>query len=601
MERNEIEAKYKWDLTEIYASENDFEKDLAEVKKLLPLISSHSKNMTKNADELANTCEDITKAGRILDRLFEYAARNQDIDTRDNKAQARLGKVYELYNSYTETISYFQPTLMTVDQDTVLKWISENENLKKYEFKIRNIIRYKPHIRSKEEEALLSVVSAATNSHDNIYSMLVDSDMKFGKIRGEDGKLVELTNANFVPLGMSSDRRVRKRAFDRLYSTYASYRNTFAALMQGMVKERTTFAKIAKFKSSIEESTFNDDVTPAICNNLINTISKNLKPLYRYYELKRRLLGVQKFHLYDVYPPIIDCEMNTYDFEDAKKTVLEALAPLGKDYTDKLAQGYKNRWVDVMPNTGKRGGAYSAGCYDTKPYILLNWNGTYDDVSTLAHESGHSMHSVYTRENNTYENANYQIFVAEVPSTTNELILARYLLNKTDDDNEKLFILNQLLDLFKGTLYRQTMFAEFERDIYAYVEKGETLTADYLCSHYRKLVRKYFGKDVVVDKAIENEWMRIPHFYYYFYVYKYATCISAAAYVAKHIEDEGESYVKKYKEFMSCGETKSPLDSLKVAGVDLTDPKVIENAVAMFEETLDTFEKILDKKSKELN
>ncbi len=596
MERNEIESKYKWDLTELYATESDFEKEIDEVKKLLPSVKKHSSTMTKSADKLADTCEDIMKVRRIFSRLAEYASRLQDIDTRDNKSQARLGKVIELSNAYSEAISYFQPTLMTIDSEVLDKWLSENERLAKYVYEIKDIVRYRPHIRSKEEEALLSKVSAATNSHDNIYSMLVDSDMKFGKIRGEDGKLVELTNSNFVPLAMSSDRRVRKAAFDKLYSTYAGYRNTFAALMQGMVKERTTFAKIANFKSSIEESTFSDDVTPEICNNLIATVSKNLKPLYRYYELKRRLLGVQRFHLYDVYPPIIDCEMNSYNFEDAKKTVLKALAPLGKDYTSKLAEGYENGWIDVMPNTGKRGGAYSAGCYDSKPYILLNWNGTFDDMSTLAHESGHSMHSVYTRENNSFENADYKIFVAEVPSTTNELLLARYLLKNTEDDNEKLFILNQLLDLFKGTLYRQTMFAEFERDIYAYVEKGETLTADYLCGHYRKLVRKYFGKDVVIDKLIENEWMRIPHFYYYFYVYKYSTCISAAAYVAKHIEDEGAKYVKKYKEFMSCGATKSPLDSLKVAGVDLTSPKVVENAVAMFEETLDMFEQILNKK-----
>ena len=396
---------------------------------------------------------------------------------------------------------------------------------------------------------------------------------------------------------MSQDRRVRKAAFDCTYKTYEQFANTFATMYEGRIKEATTNAKIRNFANSITASTFGDEVTPVIYNNLINSVRAGLPVLYDYYDLKKEVLGLQRLHLYDIYAPLMGEIDTEYTYEEAVEEVLKTVEVFGDEYASNLRAGLCEKgWVDVYPCRGKRGGAFSSGAPGTEPYILLNYTNKLDDVSTLAHEAGHSMHTWFSTNYNEPHNSNYTIFVAEVASTVNELLMAHRMLEACQSDDEKLYILNQLMETYKGTLYRQTMFAEFERDMHAKCEKGIPLTAATINQHYYKLVKKYFGPRVACDKQIAYEWMRIPHFYTCFYVYKYATCISAASAIVKRIETEGESYINQYIDFLKCGGSKSPLDSLLVAGIDMTKPEVVNSAIEDFAATIKQFKEIYNKK-----
>ena len=436
-------------------------------------------------------------------------------------------------------------------------------------------------------------------THEGIRSIFANSDLQFGKIRDENGKLFQLTDVNYVPTLMKTDRKVRRSAFQTLYKTYAQFGNTFATTYEGYVKERCIISKMRGYKSSLEASVFGDEVTPKIYNSLIKSVRSSLPVIHDYYELKREVLGVEKLHMYDVYAPLIsECE-SEYTYEQAVDEVLDATKVLGKEYYETLKSGLCERgWVDVYPSKGKVGGAFSASCPSTEPYILLNFADSLEDVSVLAHEAGHSMHSYFSTKYNPPHEARYTIFVAEVASTVNELLLAHKKLAECQSDDEKLSILNGLMETYKGTLYRQTMFAEFEKNIHALVEKGEPLTAEVISGVYMKLIRAYFGPKVAKDKQIAYEWMRIPHFYYNFYVYKYATCISAASAIVKRIENEGEAYVGKYIDFLKCGDSKSPIESLLVAGIDMTNPAVIGGAIEDFASAISSFREIYKRKAK---
>lgn len=593
MNRNEIDTRYKWDMTKVFATEDDFNAELDAVRALVLDYDKHEETMATSPEGLLSALRDYFGAMRRLDKLADYASRYFDLDKSDNRCQANYGKVIDLFNKAGEHSAFFSQKLLEVGMEKFDLWANELPELEDYRRVVENELRYAPHILSDAEEKLMSVLASGKGGCEEVYSILADSEIKFGKIRGEDGKPTELTEANYVKFLTSADRRVRKAAFERMYKVIGSYKNTIATAMNGFVKEQIAWSRAKKYPTAMEASVFRDEVTVDICNNLIDTVEKNLDVLYRYYDLKRRMLGLSKLHMYDLYPPIVDAGEKEYSYDDAVPAVLEALAPLGEDYVSALKAGYDAGWVDVYPTPNKRGGAYSGGSYDTAPYMLLNYAGTYDDVSTLAHESGHSMHSWYSCKNNNFQNSRYTIFVAEVPSTVNELLLAKNELKKATSKKGKLFIINQLLEVFKGTLFRQTMFAKFEKLLYELSESGEVLTADMLSERYYEIVKLYFGKDVAVDKAIAYEWMRIPHFYYNFYVYKYATCISAASAVVKRIENEGEEYVKQYIKFLSCGGSKSPLDSLMTAGVDLRRPEVVKDAIDMFSDLLDEFEKVL--------
>ena len=439
------------------------------------------------------------------------------------------------------------------------------------------------------EEKLLSSMTKMFNKNYETYELLKDSDITFGNITDENNKEVELTCSNYSIYIESNNRRVRKEAFATLYSTYKQFINTFASTLSGNINENVTIAKIKKFPSTLNWCLYADELDETIYNNLINTVSDNMNTLYKYYALKKDLLNLEELHLYDIYTPIVKNFDKKYPYEEAKEIVLKALSVLGDDYIEVLKNGLDNNWVDVYPTKAKRTGGYSGGCYDTAPYILLNYFDKYNDMSTLAHEAGHSMHSYYTRSNNSYQYGNYSIFVAEVASTVNEILLSKYLLKTSNSKEEKLFILDNLMSLFKATIYRQTMFAEFEQKIYFDAENDIPLTADYLSSVYYELNKKYFGDDVVIDDDIKYEWARIPHFYYNFYVYKYATGLSAACHIANDILSGKEHAVDNYKEFLKCGSKKSPIESLKLAGVDLSKKEVVESAISMFNDTIDEF------------
>lgn len=596
-DRKDIPAKYKWDLSVIYADDAAFNADYAKAEKLIKEFPKHEKTMTKSAQGLYDVLKAECDAELIIEKLWSYASLNFSVDSSNNAYQALNGRVRALAVQAGAASWFVSPRLLSLDTEVVEGWFRELPALETFRRTVDGVMRMKPHMLSDECEQLMSRLQDGFGTHDDIRSIFADSDLRFGKIRNEEGKLVELTDVNYVPFLMSKDRRVRQSAFRKLYETYGQFGNTFATTFNAMVRERGTLAKVRGYKNSITASTFRDEVTPEIYNNLINSVHKGLPALYDYYELKREVLGVQKLHLYDVYAPLIGELDRVYSYDEAIEEVLKTVEIYGDEYYNALKEGLTEKgWVDVYPSRGKRGGAFSAGTPVTEPYILLNYTETLDDVSTLAHEAGHSMHSYFSVKYNEPHNSNYTIFVAEVASTVNELLLFHRKLRECTDDNEKLYILNQLMETYKGTLYRQTMFAEFERDMHALSEKGTPLTADLINKHYYKLVKKYFGKDVAVDKQIAMEWMRIPHFYSSFYVYKYATCISAASAIVKRIENEGAAYVDQYIDFLKCGGSKSPLDSLLVAGIDMRDPEVVNGAIEDFKSAVEEFREIYNRK-----
>ena len=596
-ERKDIDKKYKWDLSVIYKDDAAFEADYAVAAEKIEALKKHEATMTQSAEALYNTLVDMTEVDLLIEKLWEYASLNFSVDTSNNTYQALNTKVRNLAVMAGEATWFISPYLLKLEESTVDAWFSEYPKLERFRRMIEKTMREKPHTLSDECEMLMSKVQDAFGSHSNIRSIFANSDLRFGKITDENGKRVELSDTNYVTYLMSGERRVRQAAFRCIYKTYGQFANTFATLYEARVKEATTNAKVRNFDDSITASTFHDEVTPEIYNNLIEAVHKGLPALYDYYELKREILGLQKLHLYDIYAPLIG-ELDTdYTYEQAVDEVLKTAEVFGKEYSDNLRAGLCEKgWVDVFPCRGKRGGAFSSGGPGTEPYILLNFKGKYDDVSTLAHEAGHSMHTWFSTHYNEPHNSGYTIFVAEVASTVNELLMAHRKLEECKSDEEKLYILNQLMETYKGTLFRQTMFAEFERDMHAMCEKGVPLTSDAVSSYYYGLVKKYFGRDVACDKQIAYEWMRIPHFYSCFYVYKYATCISAASAIVKRIETEGREYIDQYINFLKCGGSKSPLESLLVAGIDMRRPEVVESAIDDFAQTVKQFKEIYNKK-----
>lgn len=596
LERCEIDSKYKWDLTKIYKDDSAFLSDYAEAEKAVKGFSAHEKTMCKSARGFLLAFDDMVKIENAIDRLWQYASLSFSLDTSNNNYQSLNAKVRTLAVMAGEVSWFFTPYILKLDKATVDGWFSECPELSKYRRRVEKIMSEKPYTLSDDCEKLMSKIQDCLGTHSNIRSIFSNSDIRFGKIRDEEGKLTELTDTTYVLRLMSSERRVRQSAFRTLYKTYEQFANTYATIYDGRVKESCTLAKIRGFKNSITASTFGDEVTPEIYNNLINSVHKGLPALYEYYGLKRRVLGVKKLHMYDLYTPLIGSLDRRYSYEEAVSEVLKTAEIFGSEYYEALKSGLTERgWVDVYPTKGKRGGAFSSGCPGTEPYILLNFNGTYDNVSTLAHEAGHSMHTWFSTKYNEAHNSSYRIFVAEVASTVNELLMAHRRLRESESRDEKLYILNNLMEIYKGTLYRQTMFAEFERDMHALCEKGEPLTAELINKKYYKLVRRYFGRDVVCDKEIAYEWMRVPHFYSCFYVYKYATCISASSAIVKRIEEEGDSYINQYIEFLKCGDSKSPLESLAVAGIDMTDIGVVNGAIEDFTSCIRQFYEIYDK------
>ena len=589
MNREEIQEQYIWDLTKIFKDINEFNELYNELKKEIQDYSKNEKIMLESATNFYNAINNYYKITRKLEKLYVYTSLLSDEDTSNNNNQALKLRITNLYDEWSKNSFFLTTNILKKDYKEIEEYYKEEPKLLDYEIILKEQFRYKEHTLSDEEEKLLSNLSKVFGNNQRTYGLLKDSDINFGNIIDEEEKEVELTCSNYSIYIESKNRKVRKNAFETLYKTYKQFINTFASTLNGKVNENITRAQIRKYNSSLEAALFNDELTKEIYNNLIDTVSNNMDVLFKYYDLKKELLNLEELHLYDIYTPIISNFEKKYSFEDATNLVIDALKVLGDDYITILKDGFTNRWIDVYPTKSKRTGAYSGGSYDTYPYVLLNYQERYNDVSTLAHELGHSMHSYYARKTNDYQYGDYSIFVAEVASTVNEVLLAKHLLKTSKEKEEKLFILDNLMNLFKSTIYRQTMFAEFEKIIHEDAEQDIPLTADYISNKYYELNKKYFGEGVVVDEEIKYEWSRIPHFYYNFYVYKYATGLSAACKIANDILEGKPNAVENYKKFLSCGTTLNPIESLKLADVDLNKKEVIESAINMFKDTIEEF------------
>ena len=490
-------------------------------------------------------------------------------------------------------MSYFTPELLSASEETILGFLEENKDLALYEFTLKNTLRMKKHVLSAEEEGILAKLSAVTHAPDTIFSMLNDADMSFGEIFGEDGESFELTHGNYIHAMESSDRTLRKNAFEAMYKQYKDHINTITAIYNTNVKADCTKASIRKYESARQAELYGHDIPELVYDNLISVVHEYLPVLHKYTEIRKKILGVNELKMYDIYTPLVDVPNNKISFDEAVETMKTALSVLGDDYIETVDQGINDRWIDIYENKGKTSGAYSFGSYDSNPFILLNYGDKLQDVLTLVHEMGHSMHSYYTRKNQPPVYGDYSIFVAEVASTVNESLLLNYLLENENDKTSKMYILNKFIEEFRATVFRQTMFAEFENWTHKYVEEGGSLTAERLCEEYEKLNSMYFGDALSKDDYIKYEWARIPHFYRSFYVYQYATGFSAATAISKKILKEGEKAVKDYRRFLTLGSSMFPVDELKVAGVDMSKPEPIRDAMEMFKTLVDEFEAMI--------
>ena len=590
--RNEIDEKYKWRLEDIYENEEMWEEDFQKVKELLAEIAGF-KGKINTAENLHSVLMLNDRIGMSLGKIFSYARMRRDENNTNARYQSLTDRAMMLSIEAMSATSFIAPEILSIDEHKLKAMIDEKEELKIYGQYLENLMRFKPHVLSPEEEKILAETEILGESISDIFSMLNDADLRFPVVKDEDGSEVELTHGNFLSFMLSKDRSVRKAAFNGMYDTYKKYINTFASTMSGNVKKDIFYTNTRKFNSSLEASLFDDNVDVSVYNNLIDTIHKRLNVLHRYVGIKKRFLGLDEMHMYDLYVPLIQEYDRRFTYEEAVDLVLEGLKPLGDEYINLLKKGFSSRWIDVYENRGKTSGAYSWGAYGVHPYVLLNFQGRLNDVFTIAHEMGHSLHTYYSNEAQPYVYAGYKIILAEVASTCNEAVLMDYLLKNSTDRMEKLYLLNHFLEEFRTTVFRQVMFAEFEKITHEMAEKGEALTAEALSQKYYELNKLYYGDDMVVDEEISCEWARIPHFYRSFYVYKYATGFSAAIAISRMIMNEGKAAVDRYKKFLKSGSSDYPLNILKKAGVDLSVAKPIDDALDVFEKMLDEFEKAL--------
>ena len=590
--RCEIEDEYKWDLTKIYKDEKEWQKDFDDVKEEILKVTSYKDSFLSNGKRLYEYLKYDEEVSRKLEKIYYYAHLNYDADTLDEKYKVMKNKVSDLFTKYNELSSFVVPEILKLDEEKLNTFYKDEEKLEDYRFSIENIYRFKNHTLDEEKEKMLSNLSKCLSNPEETYEALTDSDFEYDYITDEKGNKVKFNESNYSLFIKSKDRDVRKKAFEMLHNKYKKYIRTITSTYKGEVENNVVLAKIRNYDSAISASLFSDNVSIDIYDNLIKVINDNMDVLYDYYDLKKEILSLDRLHMYDTYVEIINKIDKKYSFDEAKEIVIDALSVLGDKYIKNLKKAFDEKWIDIYHSKGKRSGAYSSGNFDVNPYVLLNFEGTLNDVSTLAHELGHSMHTYLSCKNNPYQYSSYEIFVAEVASTVNELLLANYMLKNSKNKDEKLAVINHILDLYKATLYRQTMFAEFERETHKLREKGEVLTSDLLSNMYYDLVKKYFGPNVLCDDLIRYEWARIPHFYYNFYVYKYATGISAASYIVDGILNNKEGALENYINFLKTGGSMYPLDELKIAGVNLNSKSVILSAIKTFEKYLKEFKDI---------
>lgn len=592
--RNEISPEDTWRLEDIFPSDDEWNKEYNEVQQLIPDAGKYQDRLGESAETLYAALQFQDHLLSRLGKLYTYAHMRYDQDTTNSFYQGMDDKIKNLYSEAASALAYIVPELLAEDEEKIAGYLKEKTELQLYKHSLEEINIQRPHVLSAEQESLLAQASEVLGASSNTFGMLNNADLEFPSIKDENGEEVEITHGRFIRFLESDEQRVRHDAFKAVYETYGKFRNTFASTLSGNVKKDNFNAKIRNYDSARHAALSADNIPESVYENLVNTINDNLHLLHRYVKLRKKVLGVKELHMYDLYTPLVKEVKMEIPYNEAKDLILKGLKPLGEDYLNILKEGFENRWVDVHENKGKRSGAYSSGTYGTNPYILMNWQDNVNNLFTLAHEFGHSVHSYYTRKSQPYPYGNYSIFVAEVASTCNEALLNDYLLKTIDDDKKRLYLLNHYLEGFRGTVFRQTMFAEFEHLIHQKAQNNEALTADSLTKEYYELNKKYFGdEDIVIDEEIGLEWSRIPHFYYNYYVYQYATGFSAATALSKQILQEGQPAVDRYIEFLKSGSSDYPIEVLKKAGVDMTSSKPIEDACKVFEEKLNEMENLL--------
>lgn len=592
-ERHEVPQGYTWALEDLYATEDDWKKDMERLKGMLPQISSYQGKLGESSKSLLGFLKLQDEVSILLDSFANYSFRKADEDTKNTKWQGYKDQTSGLYVSLSGAFSFAEPEILTISDETLEQFFAEEPGLTEYERYLANIRRKKEHILSNEEERIMAAAGDLMQAPGDINGLLNNADMTFSDITDKDGNKLPVTHASFIPLLHNYDRNIRKEAFESLYSTYASLKNTSAAILSAQMKQLKFNADMRHYGSALEAALDETNVDTAVYRNLIEAVHDNMESMYKYVRLRKKLLNVNELHMYDLYVPMVADAEAKISFEEAKTNVREALKVLGEDYISILDEGFANRWIDVYENVGKRSGAYSCGARK-HPYVLLNHKDNLDSEFTLAHEMGHALHSYYSNKTQPVIDSDYVIFVAEVASTCNEALLMQYLLKQTTDKKQRAYLINYFLEQFRATLYRQTMFAEFELKMSELVQNGESINAESACKIYHDLIDLYFGEDIVHDEQIDLEWARIPHFYYNFYVYQYATGFSAAIALSQKILKEGESAVKAYKEnFLCAGCSKDPVSILKDAGVDMSTKAPIEEALKLFDSLIDEMEELM--------
>lgn len=588
--REEIDEQYKWNLKEMYQEDADWEKDFNIAREKARELEEYAGRLGESAEMLYEALDKKDQLSRILGNIYVYARMKKDEDNNVTKYQAMSEKSQSLSVEVGTKLAFFTPEILEIAEEKILSFIDENEKLKIYEFLLKDIMRQKQHILSKQEEFIVAQFGEILSAPESIFRMINNADIKFGYIKDEDGDDIEVTHGRFISFLESPNRRIREDAFNALYSAYEKQKNTLASTYNYSSKGDAVNAKLRKYNSSLEEALDGDNISLKVYDNLIQTVHENIDLLHRYISIRKRMLNIDDLHIYDLYTPMVKEVDRSIPYEEGLKLLEKGLSPMGEEYISIMNKGFNSGWVDVFENEGKTSGAYSFGTYDSFPYILLNYTNTIKDVFTTAHEMGHSMHSYYSRKNQPYIYGGHSIFTAEVASTVNESLLMDYMIQQSKDKTEKMYLLNYFMEQFRGTLFRQTMFAEFEKMTHEAVEAGEVLTKDWLSDTYYNLNKFYYGNELIHDEAIRMEWARIPHFYSAFYVYKYATGYSAAIELSRKILDEGESARNRYIDFLKLGNSNYPIELLKIAGVDMASPNPIRNAMKTFKELVEQFE-----------
>lgn len=593
--REELPENLTWDLTKIFSSDQEFDEKYLELSEELKQSEKHKGTLDQGASQFLNAIEFVLRVYRQTEVIYVYAHLKNDQDTGNTDYQALYARASSLFSKVSEAVSWFEPEILQLSDDQIWQYFKEEPKLEVYRHYIQQIVDNRAHVLSAEQESLLAGAGEIFDASSDTFAVLNNADLVFPTIEGENGEIVQLSHGVYGQLLESTDRRVREAAFKGLYSVYEQFRNTFASTLGTHIKGHNFKAKVRNYSSAREASLSNNHIPESVYDTLVDVVNKHLPLLHRYMELRKRLLEVEKLHMYDLYTPVLGEAPITLTYEEAKEKALEALKPMGEEYMAIVEKAFSERWIDVVENKGKRSGAYSSGSYDTNPYILLNWHDTLDQLFTLVHEMGHSVHSYFTRSNQPYVYGDYSIFLAEIASTTNENILTEYLLETEKDPRVRAYVLNHYLDGFKGTVFRQTQFAEFEHFMHTEDEKGVPLTSEYLSDSYGKLNAKYYGPAVEEDPEIKFEWSRIPHFYYNYYVFQYSTGFSAASALAKKILNQEPEALENYLAYLKAGNSDYPVEVMKKAGVDMTQAAYIEDAMSMFEQRLNELEELIDR------